>query len=411
MAGISHCRRLVFETSDGENAVCRVAFDAESINRLTRPGQEPATIADAISSNCSIDELPNETRTRFLEVRLEGVDEPALLDADRLTEYLEQTAPVRQDRTVWRFQEKIVSFARNAGQPQSVDTVAVRVCGVDGSVLCEVFRPFKDSFVTRNANGQQKHRVDVTDVVPLPRSGDYDGWWGWLAVHRRQGALADVPFRGLRLRMHNIAIGDHRVVQALWTTAPHAVWCFGEIHVVDPALVPNSQRDDFEPSEAWTRVQEQIRDEVRQINKEIRRESTERNTSVSTVIKRAEYQRKKVTRRLDAGLTSRNEKERLLDELDKQSRRLERALQERKRSDTEKSNLIVALKSLSTTKEAVMQVERTEADASMAHLSRQARKAVRTVLTVVKDEIDDDELFARIEERIHSALQPGHKES
>ena len=54
--------------------------------------------------------------------------------------------------------------------------------------------------------------------------------------------------------MHNIAIGDYRLVQRLWTTAAHAVWCFGEIHIVDSALVPNSQRDDFEPSEAWTRV-------------------------------------------------------------------------------------------------------------------------------------------------------------
>ena len=120
-----------------------------------------------------------------------------LLDADRLAEYLEQTAPVRQDRTTWKFQEKIVSFSQDAGQRQSLDTVTVRVCGASGGVLHEIFRPFKNSFVTRNARGQQKHRVDVTDVVALPRGGDYDGWWGWLAIHRRQGALADVPFRGV----------------------------------------------------------------------------------------------------------------------------------------------------------------------------------------------------------------------
>ena len=72
MAGISHCQRLVFETSDGGPQVCRVTFDADSINRLTRPGQEPATIAQAISDNCSIVELSCDTRMRYLEVRLEA---------------------------------------------------------------------------------------------------------------------------------------------------------------------------------------------------------------------------------------------------------------------------------------------------------------------------------------------------
>ena len=38
MAGISYCGRLVFETSDGGDHVCAVTFDAQAINRLTRPG-------------------------------------------------------------------------------------------------------------------------------------------------------------------------------------------------------------------------------------------------------------------------------------------------------------------------------------------------------------------------------------
>ncbi len=136
------------------------------------------------------------------------------------------------------------------------------------------------------------------------RNGDYQGWWGWLAQHPRSGALADVPFGGLRVRMHNIAIGDQSLVQALWTTRPLAMWCFGEVHGVDPALVPNSQRDDFGPSDALSRLHAQLADEMRRIEKEIRDESKDRNNSVGKITQRAERETTQARRRLEEGLTS-----------------------------------------------------------------------------------------------------------
>ena len=68
MAGISYCGRLVFETSDGGDRVCAVTFDAQAINRLTRPGQAPTTIAEAINSNCTLEERPSDSNGRFLQV-------------------------------------------------------------------------------------------------------------------------------------------------------------------------------------------------------------------------------------------------------------------------------------------------------------------------------------------------------
>ena len=410
MAGISYCNRLVFETSDGGDRTCVVTFDARAINRLTRPGQAPTTIADAINSNCAPEETPSESDARFLQVSLEDVTNPAVLDLDALAAYLEQTAPVRQDPTTWKFQSRIRSFADSAGHPESLDTVSIRIRGPDDAVLREVFRPFKDSFTTRNARGKAPRRVDVTDVVPLPRGGDYQGWWGWLAQHPRRGALADVPFGGLRVRMHNIAIGDHSLLQALWTSPPLALWCFGEIHVVDPALVPNSQRDDFEPSDALSRLHAQLADEIRRIEKDIRDESRDRNTSVRTITQRAERATKHARRRLQEGLTSHNEKTQLIETLDKEADRLTETIQTRNRTDDERTQLEQALRAVEHLKEAISKVQRTDADASMSHLNKQARSAVRTVLAVVKEELDDDKRFATIEARVIAALRPGSQE-
>ena len=410
MAGISYCGRLTFETNDGGSRTGLVTFDAQGINRLTRPGQPPTDIADAINRNCVAEERPAYSVPRFLQVSLEQVKNPSLLDVDALATYLEQTAPVRHDPTLWRFQGKISSFAESAGHPESLDTISLRICGPDGAVLREVYRPFKDSFVTRDGRKQSKRRVDVSDVIALPREGDYHGWWGWLAQHPRRGALADIPWAGLRVRMHNIAIGDHSLVQRLWTTPSLALWCFGEVHVVDPALVPNSQRDDFEPSRALSRLNEQLREEMRWITKDIRDESTQRNRSVVTITRRAEKTTRQARRRLDNGLASHNEKTQLLDQLGKEADKLNSAIQERKRTADERTQLRRTRRSLENLKERVDKVRRTDADASMSHLNKQARSAVRTVLAVVKEALADDKLFALIEERVIAALRPGRRE-
>ncbi len=407
MAGISYCSRLVFETSDGGDRVCTVAFDAQAINQLTRPGQAPTTIADAINSNCELKERPSDSNVRFLKVSLEQVTNTALLDVDALSRYLEQTAPVRQDPTKWRFQAKIRSFAEGAGHPESLATVTIRIRSADGAILREVYRPFKDSFATKNGRGQRHRRVEVTDVVALPRNGDYRGWWGWLAQHPRSGALADVSFGGLRVRMHNIAVGDQSLVQALWKSRNLALWCFGEVHVVEPALVPNSQRDGFEPSDALSRLYKQIADEIRRIEKEIRDESKDRNTSVCKIIQRVGRKTTRAGRQLESGLTSHNEKAQLIKSLDEEAERINATSKVRNRTDEERMQLEETLRVVEELKEKIKKVQRTDADASVSHLNKQARGAVRTVLTVVKEELDDDKRFSAIEQRVFAALRPG----
>ena len=186
MAGISYCASLVFETTDGAGTTCLVTFDAQAINQLTRPGQEPTTIVEAINRNCTVIEQVSDSDARFLQVSLEQVTDNSLLDVDALSEYLEQTAPVRQDPTMWKFQEKIRSIAQNAGCPSSLDTISVRVCRPDGSVIREIYRPFKDSFVTKNAKVKQNAASTLQTLFRSPEPATtLDGGAGW--PHTRDG--------------------------------------------------------------------------------------------------------------------------------------------------------------------------------------------------------------------------------
>ena len=410
LAGISYCKKLHFETSDGGTKSCQVEFDAASINALARPGQLPRTIVDAINNNCDARELPVSRKRRYFEVMLDGVTNSALLNIEKLEQYLELTAPVRQDPSQWKFQENIRDLAERAGFPESLESVRLLLCGPDGNVLREVFRPFKNTFEIRTGRSKKKRRVDVVDVVALPRTGEYSGWWGWLAVHERGGALADVSFAGIRIRMHNIAIGDHSIVQELWTSANQALWCFGEIHIVNSELVPNTQRDNFEASKAWDILQGQLRAEVVQLEREIRKESDERNRSVRNVTQLSTKVVREVQVSLGAGLKSHNEKGMLLTKLEKQRVSLEKGLRKRNLTPVETAQLEENLSRVESTYQDVEKVKRTKADADMSYLGKQARKAVRTVLDVVKAELNDDKRFAVIEERVQTALRQGNKD-
>ena len=410
LAGISYCRRLSFETSNGGAKSCRVEFNAAGINELAKPGQQPQTIVDAINKNCSAEELRASGKSRFFEVTLEGVTNDALLDLNGLEQYLELTAPVRHDPSKWSFQEKVKDLAAESGFADSLDSVRLFVCGPNGNVLREIFRPFKNTFESRTGRSKSKRRVKVAEVVALPRTGEYAGWWGWLAVHERRGALADVSFAGLRLRMHNIAIGDHSIIQELWTSASQALWCFGEIHVVNPELVPNTQRDNFEASKAWDKLKEELRAEVVKLEKEIRKESEERNRSTETLTRRAENVVRETKGILDAGLKSHNEKQALLAKLQRQRDSLDKGLRKRTLTPEETAQLKEHLTKVERFYRDVEAVKRTKADDDMSYLGKQARKAVRTVLGVVKTELNDDKRFAVIEERVHAALRQGNKD-
>ena len=112
-------------------------------------------------------------------------------------------------------------------------------------------------------------------------------------------------------------------------------------------------------------------------------------------------------RRLEDGLTSHNEKTQLIETLDNEAERLNASIKGRNRTAEERTQLEETLRAVEELKEEIRKVERTDADASMSHLNKQARGAVRTVLAVVKEELDDDKRFAAIEQRVIAALRPG----
>ena len=408
MAGISYCNKLRFETSDGDGRKCTVEFNARGIYQLTERGQKPATIVEAIEKNSTIEEEKVSDQSHYLQVTMEGL--PAdikFLKEQELGDYLAMNAPVAFDPTQWSFSEKIKDIARACDCVSALDVVKILILDNEGSVQRDIRRPFKDTFQSSDARGNNQRSVNVTDVKGLPLDGDIEsGWWGWLAIHERQGALADVPFFGIRLRMHNIAVGDEKIIRKLFRSQFLAAWCFGEIYITDPSLMLNAQRNNFKESKSWSRLQNRFRDQAVLLEKDIRGESSQRSSSVKTLTSRAQKQIQDAQMSIDEGFISWEERQATLEKLGREKLKLEKAAKQKKRSDTERAQIELKRQELETTISQVNDVCRTRTNEVWAHLNKQSRRVLRTIFEVLNNELEEKD-FTNVQEKIQAALVPG----
>ena len=413
MAGISYCRKLRFETSNGNGRSIKVEFDAQGINKLTKPGQKASTIIEAIESNVQYNEGTSEPGSHFLVVEMEGIDPGSpFLDRNRLEQYLALNAPVAYDPGIWSYGENIKSVAEDAGSAESLDTIKVEMCDVDGHTLSDIRRPFCNTFDTENARGTKGPTVSVERIRPLPDDGSRgNGWWGWIAEQNdRRGQLGGVAFVGVRVRMHNIAVGDDSIVRELFPTKFRASWFFGEIHITDPSVVPNAQRDNFESSKRWGLIKDQLREQAQLLDREAGRVSNARATATPTILEKAQKTVLAARKKESAGFESQDEQQLVADGLETHVTKLKKASIEKKRPEPERRDLKKQLRTVETTLAKIKEPHRTTTDDALAHLDRKARKAVLTIFKVLKEELPSAEFLA-IQEKIQVALKPGRKET
>ena len=65
---------------------------------------------------------------------------------------------------------------------------------------------------------------------------------GWLVHHEYDGAVpVGTGFKGVRLRVGNVQIGGHALLEGLFTEARFNSWSIGEVHVLDRRVVPNAR--------------------------------------------------------------------------------------------------------------------------------------------------------------------------
>ncbi len=101
---------------------------------------------------------------------------------------------------------------------------------------------------------------------------------GWVAHSSYLGAIPkETGIRGVRARAGNIQIGSEAVFDRLFQDERFNRWCVGEIHIVDPRIVPNGRRDYFEPGPHTRNLENQLGAVIHRIVTRCRKASATRN--------------------------------------------------------------------------------------------------------------------------------------
>jgi hypothetical protein len=274
LAGLGYCQELIFRSrTSGEPKVSELRWDCRKLKTILRSSEERHGLREAVGQIVELRRIPaGEFPDRFFQVEMCGIirhRNDQLLSASAMNSYLAQVGPVpfRQD---FPFKDKIL---RHISPHVRLGNLQV-VIGEGSTPVC---RPHTDAL---------EIGVGVFDAftdVELLNIEGIDGETacvGWVLHHGYTGALpAACSVRGLRVRCGNIQVGDDRMFEELFPESRFNAWSVGELHVVDPRVIPNGRRDHFEQSVHLHNLLTHLTPVAREITRRCRTSSIQRKWS------------------------------------------------------------------------------------------------------------------------------------
>jgi hypothetical protein len=97
------------------------------------------------------------------------------------------------------------------------------------------------------------------------------------STYEYEGALPNAALmKGLRLRSGNVQVGEHALLEELFSEPRFNVWSVGEVHVIDRRIVPNGRRDHFEQNAHFHNLLNHLAPTAREISRRCRTSSIRR---------------------------------------------------------------------------------------------------------------------------------------
>lgn len=274
LAGIGYCQELVFRSrTPGEPKVSELRWDCRKLKTILRSSEEHHDLREAVGQIVKLRRIPaGDFPDRFCEVELRGIirhRNDQLLNAAAIDSYLAQVAPV-PFRRGFPFKDKIL---RHIAPHVRLGDLHV----VIGEENIPVYRPHTEALEI--GVGVFDAFTDV-ELINIEGIDGETACVGWVLHHGYTGALpAACNVRGLRVRCGNIQVGDDQMFEELFPESRFNAWSVGELHIVDPRIIPNGRRDHFEQSVHFHNLLTHLAPVARDITRKCRTSSIQRKWS------------------------------------------------------------------------------------------------------------------------------------
>lgn len=251
--GLGYCKTLIFTSkASGEPEESVMTCNAEQMRKMMEEHnthKASYTVDDVLSASVVFSKNPVKDKgTHYFKVEMLEIPDlyAELYTLQEIKGYLSFVAPVEYD-IPWRFKAQIHLHAQTIGHPIQEYKVMVQEEPVR--------KKYKPSFTT------SKGEDTITDV-DFKDFKDEDGnvmAWLWFGISRFQGVLKqENQMRGIRLRMQNIQLGNDDALQKLFKEDRGQHYFVGEVFAISKNLIPNSQRDYFNPGEARSQFERKL---------------------------------------------------------------------------------------------------------------------------------------------------------
>lgn len=408
LAGLAYADTLYFITSyKGEPTKTIMRWDCKEMKRLLSPSNsEIDDIVGVISAISSVESDVEDKDSHYFEVKLEGVTSSSnpdhnLLDENLIKHYLSRVAPVDFDSQRFRQAREINNYFENKGFRIPCYKIFF------GHRKLPLYKPYSQSLGASVGRERQKTKDLVRDIDYIYEE-DENGkplYIGWLAITDFSGQISDPQVRGILLRKSNILIGTSTTFDSFFPSEGNVAnkMFAGEIYILSPDVIPNSQRDDFEPNERYTELHNKLSAWAGSINKKYRR-GTSQVSSAKRRIEQANERQEKLEQGLKEGaISSDSKRQEYLEELakiKKDREQGEKALKKAlERGDIESERVEPTKRIVAESKKASSQIAQLESKIINAEYatkgdlptsySREERKLYQRIITVIDDYFKD----------------------
>ena len=418
LCGLAYCRELRFVTSFmGEDNASIMICDAQKMRKMLVEKQKYSVdeVWDAIVSFSIIDEVSEKHyfRVEMIDINQANTD---LLDDKKVRDYLSFIAPVAYKQP---FYLKDTIYQHAKAIDYTIDEYTIEVNG------SQIFKEYSTRIKEPSGNSQKNY--DEISNVEFKEFYDHEGRmlaWMWYGLSRFEKQIPSInAMRGIRLRSQNIQIGSDSTLQPLFKENRGIYYFIGEVFAVHPDLIPNSQRDYFNENEVRVEFEDSLRryfyDVLHKIYNDANKIKNAYKRQEEVVAKTQEFARKV----RENGFVNEAEKQRAQIEVEKAQKAAEEARKQLDRFENNTSAdtpLATVTKSISekfksqelkrkveeakTVEEPETEKKKTYITDSLSKLSRNERKLVSKILSIITDNAPK-EIATQIIEKIKEELK------
>lgn len=405
LGGLAYCDELIFETSArGEKTKSTLKWNAKLLRQILSDQSNKREAHEVVEDITDFSQIDcEELEAHYFRVKLIHVTNPAILCIEDVRNYLSMVAPVQISNKFLFRSEIHEQFNKNNIK---IDEYFVYVNQQ------EILKPYTSKIYQQN-NGNKKAIDDVLDVKFIEIHDGEDllavGWYGITSV------LQQIPscniVRGIRLRKGNIQIGESDALQNLWNDRRFHFYFVGELHAVNPRLIPNGRRDYFDENDALQVFNEELSVFFNTNLYRLTHDASKINAAMKKFDKHDELQ-KELSKKTVNGFVSKNEHNELLTRVERSKEEVEKAIKDlSKIKDKAKNNSalekiyknVVGEKPKNEEQNKLIKIQKPiwQTD-KLSKLSKKERKIVSDIYEVVINVLTPDlahNLILKIEER------------